>query len=275
MAIKIPGGGANARRRLLCVLLSAIGSSFLVAAESVPIIDDLHIPGAMAFGPDGMLYIAEWGASRVCKYDDMGRRGMVADEIGRPSGLAFDESGNLYIASYDLGLIYSINPKIGGNPTIIAGGFNVPAGILWADDSLYVANRDEGEIIRLVPKGGSWERRLISKGHIQPVAIAKRPDGSFVVSSLSGGVEYLGLDGKISLLCDSLRGTGINILPDGTNAFIMSVINEGTVERISMDGKRQVLAGGFSTPMGLVRRASGELLVATWGEGGVFVIGVE
>jgi sugar lactone lactonase YvrE len=242
------------------------------AMDLTPLIKDLHIPGGMIFDTEDRLYIAEWGAARLCRYDEKGNRTLVSDQIGRPSGLAFDHEGTLYIASYDLGFIYAMNPKKHEAPKVIASGLNVPAGITWADDSLYIANRDAGEIIRLVRDGEKWKKILISQGHVQPVATWKRYDGSFVISSLSGGVEYLDAEGRVSVLCGSIHGSGISIVPDGRDAFIVSVINEGTVELINMKGERRILAKGFSTPMGIARRASGQLIVASWGERSAFEI---
>jgi len=251
---------------------AALPCQITSAKDLVPLISDLHIPGGIIFDRENRLYIAEWGAARVCRYDEKGHRTLVSDQIGRPSGLAFDHEGTLYIASYDLGFIYAMNPGKLEAPRVIASGFNVPAGMIWADDSLYIANRDAGEMIRLVRDGEKWKKILVSQGHVQPVAMWKRYDGSFIISSLSGGVEYLDAQGRVSVMCRSIHGSGISIVPDGRDAFIVSVINEGTVERIDMQGERRVLAKGFSTPMGIARRANGKLIVASWGERSAFEI---
>jgi len=260
--------------RLTSLLLLAVLGTATAFGDGRQIVDDLHIPGAVLYGPDSLLYIAEWGASRVCRYTDSGVRELVTDLVGRPSGLAFGEGGILYIASYDRGVIYALKPGAPGKPEPIAEGFNVPAGLTWADGSLYVANRDAGQIVRLTPDRSSWSRQTVAAGLVQPVAVWRRSDSGLVVSSLTSGLSKVDGEGQISALAPTVQGSGINLVPDGADAFWVSILNEGTVEHITMAGVRTVVARGFSTPLGLARKGPQELVVATWGEGAAFVLPV-
>lgn len=234
--------------------------STAVAAERQTFTTGLSNPVGMLYDPDGRLYIADWGAQTVSRYDSGGRQTIITQDVGRPSGLALDENGTLYIASYNRNVIYSLKP--GKEPRVFATGFNTPAGLLWADDGLYMANRDAGEIIKIHLDG---RKELISKGHTQPVGIVKRADGSLIISCLGGTIEHIGLDGRIRVISDKLNSPSPGLIPDGDDAVLVPDYGGTTVERIYMNGRTETVAGDFITPVGLVRMPDGRLLVGDWG----------
>jgi hypothetical protein len=61
-------------------------------------------PNGMAFGPDGLLYVADTFMNRIVRLElDRFGQGATAPEVyasgvGLPDGIAFDEQGNLYVA---------------------------------------------------------------------------------------------------------------------------------------------------------------------------------
>ncbi|WP_291447873.1 dienelactone hydrolase family protein [Desulfovibrio sp.] len=247
----------------------AIVSAFLifaassaVAAERQTFVTGLRNPVGMLYDPEGRLYIADWGTQTVSRYDEKARQSVITQEVGRPSGLALDENGTLYIASYNRNVIYTLKP--GQEPRVFATGFNTPAGLLWDDGVLYMANRDAGEIIRIFPNG---QKEVISRGHIQPVGIVKRADGSLVISCLGGTVEQIGVDGSIRVISDKLNSPSPGLIPDGDNAVLVPDYGGTIVGRIYMDGRTEAVAQGFITPVGLVRMPDGRLMVGDWGRG--------
>jgi len=57
----------------------------------------------ITFGPDGLLYIVEFGveapnSGRISRVQADGTKQVVADGINQPNGIAFDKAGNLYLA---------------------------------------------------------------------------------------------------------------------------------------------------------------------------------
>ena len=72
--------------------------------------------GGLALGPDGNLYIADWGGNRIRKVDAHGIINTVA-LVDFPNSLAFDSSGNLYIG----GSCKVSRLSTGGVLTVIAG----------------------------------------------------------------------------------------------------------------------------------------------------------
>jgi DNA-binding beta-propeller fold protein YncE len=249
---------------VLCMSISTAVFSQEHRNEMAPFITGLSIPGGVLYDNNGVLYIAEWGNQRVCRYDGNGKRIVVTENVGDPSGIAFDRDNNLYVAHYSGGVVYKFDPE--GRKSIYARGFSVPAGITFIDDILYVPNRDAGEVVR-VEKDGT--QTIVARGLPQPVAVLKR-GGKLVISCLSGPVYTVDSSGKAHVLTPGITGSGINIVPDTDDAFYICVISSGTVERITMNGARTVLAEGFSTPLGIARRPDGNLIFAAWGQGAAY-----
>ena len=252
----------------------AIVSAFLMlavssaeAAERQTFITGLRNPVGMLYDPEGRLYIADWGTQTVSRYDMDARKTVITQDVGRPSGLAFDENGTLYIASYDRNVIYTFKP--GQEPRVFATGFNTPAGLLWTDGVLYMANRDAGEIIRIHPNG---RKEVVSSGHNQPVGIVKRADGSLVISCLGGTIEHIGLDGRVRVISDKLNSPSPGLVADGDNAVLVPDYGGTTVERFYLDGKTETVAGGFITPVGLVKMPDGRLMIGDWGRGASVIL---
>lgn len=225
-----------------------------------PFITNLSIPGGLMYDRKGVLYIAEWGSQRICSYDENGKRRLVSEAVGDPSGIAFDEENNLFVAHYSGGVVYKIDQE--GKKSIYASGFNVPAGITFIDGLLYVPNRDAGEVVRIEKSG---EKTVVASGLPQPVSVLKQGD-KLVVSCLSGPIYVVDPSGHAQVLTPGVVGSGINIVADGDDAFYICIISSGTVERITMNGERRVLAVGFDTSLGIARRPDGNLVFAAWGQ---------
>jgi sugar lactone lactonase YvrE len=253
----------------LCMAIPTTVFSQRHLKDMSPFITGLSIPGGIAYDSSGTLYIAEWGNERVCRYDDKGIRTVVTDGVGDPSGIAFDGNDSLYVAHYSGGVVYKLDQE--GRATIYASGFNVPAGITFIDGLLYVPSRDDGEVIRIERDG---RKTVVASGLPQPVSVLKM-GSKLVISCLSGPIYTVDATGKAQILTPGVMGSGINIVPDGIDAFYICVISSGTVERITMDGERTVLAEGFSTPLGIARRPDGNLVFSAWGQFAAYALDVK
>lgn len=257
-------------RSIFCLaLLLILGFAVQVFAAPAADIADIQAPVGMAYDADGALYVAEWGAGRVSKFDRAGARMVVAENIRQPAGLAFDDRGVLYVASYGDGGIYALEP--GSAPRRIASGFSSPTGLLWDGDSLVVANRNAGEVVRVFLDG---RKKVISRGHRTPVGIAKLTDGSWVVSCYGGSVDMVSPEGNVSTLTTSLSpGAGIipDGGPDGEEAVLVANYGGNTVERVTRDGKSTLAADGPRAPVGLARMPDGRIIVGAWGDNAAYI----
>lgn len=232
-----------------------------------PFVTGLGICGAISYDKAGNVYISEWSSKRVGIYDSDGKNIGVIDGIGDPSGNIFDPDGNFYVSSYSYGRVWRVAPD--GQKSVYASGFNVPAGLAWIDGCLYVCNRDAGEVLRIEHNGG---KTVLARDLPQPVSVLKMKDGPYIISCLAGNLYRLDADGKLSVFLPEIAASGINIIPDGDDAFILCVISDGTVERITLDKKRVVLAEGFSTPIGVARCPDGRIIFDAWGQSAAYII---
>ena len=266
----VPEKELSMERVIFClVFLLFFGLAGQVSAAPAAAVSDIKAPVGMVYDAAGALYVAEWGAGRVSKFDRAGRRTIVTEAIPSPAGLAFDDKDILYVASYGDGGIYALEP--GNPPRRIASGFSSPTGLIWDGNSLIVANRNAGEIVRVFSDG---RKKVLSRGHQTPVGVARLADGAMAVSCYGGSVDMVTPDGKISTLTTSLS-PGVGILPDqgpdGEEAVL--VVNYGgtTVERITRDGKTAPVAEGLRSPVGLGRMPDGRIIVGTWGDNAAFI----
>ena len=248
---------------------AALGLGNALAADREAFITDLHNPVGMIYDTQGALYIAEWRTARVGRYDSRGNRTIVTTSVGRPSGLALDENGTLFIASYDQGVVYTLVP--GREPRVLASGFSVPAGLLWSEGILYVANRDAGEIVAVRADGS---KEIVSRGHNSPVGIARFRDGNLIISCLNGGIDRIDPNKQITTVNSSLRSPAPGIVQDGEDAVLVWWrITAEQPSRAYVWTAPQQLSRKISTPpVGLARTPDGRLLVADWGQRSAFTI---
>ena len=99
----------------------------------------LSAPDGLAFGPDGLLYVAEETSGEVSQIDATGAVTAVITGLSNPEGIAFDGSGNLYVVEdIDNGRI--VKRATNGAISTLTTGLDAPEGIVWnsSDNQLYV-----------------------------------------------------------------------------------------------------------------------------------------
>ena len=255
----------------LCCGLMSVANSTAFAAERKAVITGIQSPVGMIYDKEGALYVAEWGAGRISRFDSDGRRTTVTDSINSPAGLAFDDKGVLHVASYGDGTIYALDK--GTKPRPVASGFSSPTGLLWSrDNALLVANRNAGEVVKVRSDG---KKEVLSRNHKTPVGLAQTDDGSIFVSCYGGSVDRIAPDGKVTTVYTGLTTPGVGIIADGPGRVLVVDYGGTTVARVDAQGQASTGAEGLRSPVGLVRMPDGRLLVGTWADNAAFVFDIK
>jgi glucose/arabinose dehydrogenase len=150
----------------------------------------------------------------------------------------------------------------------VASGFSSPTGLFWSrDNTLLVANRNAGEVVRLHPDG---KKTVLSRNHKTPVGLAQTDDGSIFVSCYGGSVDRIAPDGKSASVYTGLNTPGVGIIADGPDSVLVVDYGGTTVARVNTQGKASTVADGLRSPVGLTRMPDDRLLVGTWADNAAF-----
>ena len=139
----------------------AEGKIYRLSVDGAPVAFATVSPGdnAMAFGPDGRLYVAEIARRRVLAIDSSGHTKVVAEGVaGR--GLTVTHRGDIYLSEWgadgeNSGKVWLISS--GGEKRMLAEGLNSPSAIALTPDGLwlFVADNDghHGWSYQVLPDG--------------------------------------------------------------------------------------------------------------------------
>jgi hypothetical protein len=118
--------------------------------------EGIHEVRGIAFGPDGLLYVADRGANRVVAFStETGRRERVvfdrADGLGRPIQLLFTPDGLSLLVGDNLNhCVWSVDLESGKARHLVApraGGLNAPSALAIDGSRLLVGSREGKQIL--------------------------------------------------------------------------------------------------------------------------------
>ena len=159
---------------------------------------------AIAVGPDGFVYVSEYGTCRIRRVRadgasppvtfagtgtcaTMGDGGVATNAaLNRPAHLAFDAAGNLYVAEYTGNRIRRI--EAGTNViTTVATGLSAPWGLTVAPFGELVATEWSGaqRVLRIDPTTGTV-LTTVATGQNQPADVAVASDGTIYWTTYAG-----------------------------------------------------------------------------------------
>ncbi|MEP2024503.1 MAG: hypothetical protein ABJH98_11470 [Reichenbachiella sp.] len=190
----------------------------------------LNGPLDLMYHSSGSLYVVDDNngtRGHILKIEPEGDNDQIASINGWPGGLAEDDNGNVYVSNYSSATLHRITPDRMVELVSSDARLRGCVGIVYADDFLYLANYNDGKILRSDLSGNVTELTQLEV------------------------VPNFGL-GYMDKLGDYLYTTGI-----GSNVIYKISITTGASEIFAGTGAKSTLDGvadyaAFSNPNGIV-----------------------
>jgi sugar lactone lactonase YvrE len=142
-----------------------------------------ELGSAMSVRSDGKhLVITSWFDNRVKIWDPMSASLVASFEgIAQPVDAMFFED-DIVVTEHQNGSVVRLDRRSPDQRTVIAGGFQAPAGLASAGNDLYVSDRTAGQVLKIVEDGVALEpRRVVADGLHGPEGIDIGEDGRIFV----------------------------------------------------------------------------------------------
>lgn len=212
---------------------------------------ELFVPVDVAFGPDGNLYVAEFGTKRVSVFSPDGTfiKAFGEDALGKPFGVAADDDGTVYVVDVDPSdlLVFGANGEVKGRWGERLGLIG-SEDIAYADGRLAVVDSAGGRVV-VTDEAGKMLREIVPAGDPAPMPVeaAWGPDGELFVlahtraADAERGLESYVLiydsDGKLSERVDvDLPSPGALAIDSHGGIFI----GDGPAHSVKVYAKREV-----------------------------------
>lgn len=194
-------------------------------------------PGPLRFGPDGHLYVSDFGGTNVRKFDgaDGTFLGNAATGFFPPGGLAFGSDGDLYVGDFSLGTVSRIHNGVPQSFIAAnAGGLLTPSSLLFlATGELLVVDLYGNQILKYAADGSPFPTPFAV---IPPPIPDPLPPGANFPTNSPSDIAY---DADGNLLVAVL---GLTNPPD----------NRGAVLRYELDGDPMPKLVDMQTQIGSV-----------------------
>ncbi|MGI8334214.1 Vgb family protein [Actinomadura scrupuli] len=239
------------------------------------LLENLPMPNAMEFGPDGKLYYPMLGSNDIWRIDpDGGEPERVVGDLGAPVALKFDAEGYIVSPQVGSGEVLRIDPR-NGERTVLA---TIAPGL---DNLTFVGNRlfvsgFTGQITEVL--GAGRTQAVLPGGLTWPLDLTVGGDGTLYVSDGTffytlppgGGLQTLGM-----LFSPGWPGYIRGVTAAGEGEFIVTTSLGQVARWLPASGEHEVLAGE-TEPLdqlyGVAVAPDGSVLAAELGTGRVISV---
>ena len=239
------------------------------------LLENLPMPNAMEFGPDGKLYYPVLGTNDIWRIDpDGGEPERVAGDLGVPDAVKFDAAGCIITTQVASGQVLRIDPRSGERTVLatIAPGLD---NLTFVGDRLFVSGftghiteiLDGGRTRAVLPEGMTWPLDL-SVGNDGTAYVA---DGTYFYALAPGGEpRMLGM-----LFSPGWPGYIRGVTAGGDGEFIVTTSNGQIARWRPASGEHEVLVGA-TEPLdqlhGVAVAPDGSVVAAELGAGRVLSV---
>jgi sugar lactone lactonase YvrE len=221
----------------------------LGGGEPRVLLENLPMPNALEFGPDGKLYYPVLGTNDIWRIDaGGGEPERVAGDLGVPDAVKFDADGYIVSTQVGTGEVLRIDPRSGERTVLatIAPGLD---NLTFAGNRLFVSSFT-GQITEIL--GGGRTRAVLPGGLTWPLDLTVGNDGTLYVSD---GTYFYALPpgGELQMLGmlfspgwpGYIRGVTAAVKGDGEvgGEFIVTTSNGQVARWRPASGEHEVLAG--------------------------------
>jgi sugar lactone lactonase YvrE len=173
--------------------LSPSSQSILVASTLTFGGAALSKPSGLAVGPDGTLYIADLGNSRIVSYNlTSGITAVRMTGLKDPWGVAVDAANNLYVADTGNGNV--LVDSLGSVTTLTPAGISAPWGVVVEPSgSVLISDKTTGDIVRVPNESGiltDADALLVEKNPKSALGLAIDASGNLYATDSSGASVY-------------------------------------------------------------------------------------
>ena len=238
------------------LMFSALALFLLVAVDDVePVshvttVAPIEASGGVALGPDGYLYVSDFGSSLMTAGGssiyrisiDGAHIEVLSDEFGGASGNGFGADGYLYQSDVGRGEAYRV--ELDGQRTRLADGLHSPVGIVSSENGVtYIAECTANEIAR-INRDGAVERIATGMPLNCPNGLTFGPDGNLYAANFrDGAIVRISIEtGDMSLFA-RVPGGGNGHIRWGNGRFYIASFQGNQIYSVSMEGEICHIAG--------------------------------
>lgn len=241
------------------------GSNRRLVLENVP------MPNAFDFGPDGRLYVPIMGCNEIWAVNiDNGETQVICKDLGVPDSVKFNRQGQIISTQVASGEVFEINPMTGEKKRLV----QLSPGLdncVFIGDRLFVSNMT-GHLVEIT--GQDQYRSIIPEGLQWPMGLAVDTQGTLFIAD--GGFSYsldsVGHKRLLGMLFSpGYAGFTRGVASEKPGQWLITTANGDVARFNSVACESEFLAKGLDQPMG-VAPVNGGALVAEYGAGRVLLI---